>query len=94
MLLAAQREKEKDTKRGVAVDLLAEATNIAAGAKTEAAGAERSEVAAEIARVETAEVPPETTRSTGQGVKAAAAACSLQQSTEADLRAADSRLLF
>lgn len=58
-----QREKKKDTKRGVAVDLrAAEATSIAAGAKTEG-------VAAETGRAGTAGAPRGTTRSTGQWVK-------------------------
>lgn len=80
-----QREKEKDTKRGVAADLRAEATNIAAGAKTEGAAAERSEAAAETGRAGTAGAPPETTRSTGQWVRAAAPTGLLPQSPEADL---------
>lgn len=66
LLLVSQREKEKDTRRGVAVDLRVEATNIAAGAKTEGAAAERRGAAAETGRAETAGAPPGTTRSTGQ----------------------------
>lgn len=62
---------ERDIKRGVAVDLKAEVTNIAAGAKTEGAAAERSEAAAETGRAGTAGAPHGTTRSTGQWVTAA-----------------------
>lgn len=64
------------------MDLPAEATNIAAGAKTEAVAAERREAAAETGRVGTAGAPPETTRSTGEWVKAAAPANSLLQDCE------------
>lgn len=46
--------------------LRVEATNIAAGAKTEGAAAERREAAAETGRAGTAGAPPGTTRSTGQ----------------------------
>ncbi len=52
------------------MDLQAEATSIAAGAKTEGAAAERREAAAETGRAGTAGAPPGTTRSTGQRVKA------------------------
>lgn len=69
--MTTQSVKERDTKRGVAVDLRAEVTNIAAGAKTEGAAAERSEAAAETGRAGTAGAPPGTTRSTGQWVAAA-----------------------
>lgn len=65
LFMTAQSEKESDTKRGVAVDLRAEVTNIAAGVKTEGAAAERSEAAAETERAGTAGAPPGTTRSTG-----------------------------
>lgn len=55
-----QSENERDTGRGVAVDLLvAVATNIAAGAKI-------GEAAAETEKAATAGVPPGTTRNTGQ----------------------------
>lgn len=66
--MAAQSEKERDTKRGVAVDRPAEGRNIAAGAKIGAAAAERSAAAAGTGRAGTAGAPHGTTRSTGQGV--------------------------
>lgn len=66
-----QNESERDTKRGVAADLQAEATSIAAGAKTEGAAVERNGAGAETGRAGTAGAPPGTTRSTGQWVEAA-----------------------
>lgn len=72
--LAAQSEKEKDTKRGVAVDRPAEGRSIAAGAKIGAAAAERSAAAAGTGRAGTAGAPPGTTRNTGQGLQGGATA--------------------
>lgn len=66
-----QSESGRDTKRGVAADLRAEGTNIAAGAKTEGAAAERNGAGAETGRAGTAAVPHGTTRSTGQRLEAA-----------------------
>lgn len=69
LICLLQNEREKDTKRGVAAALLpAEATNTAAGAKTEAVAAGRSAAAAGIARAGTAGAPRGTTRSTGAGL--------------------------